>query len=66
MCSTRSCKFLRGIQGGGLRKLLNAMDIPIPSEEFENNVFGDEDKLLKNDPIEEELENIYSDQFQLQ
>ena len=51
---------------GGLRKLLNAMDIPIPSEEFENNVFGDEDKLLKNDPIEEELENIYSDQFQLQ
>ena len=42
------------------------MDIPIPSEEFENNVFGDEDKLLKNDPIEEELENIYSDQFQLQ
>lgn len=32
----------------------------------EHNVFGDEDKLLKNDPIEEELENIYSDQFQLQ
>ena len=52
---------------GGLRKLLNAMEIPIPSEEVDNNIFKDADKYVKSDPIEEELpEDPYSDQYQLQ
>ena len=43
------------------------MEIPIPSEEVDNNIFKDADKYVKSDPIEEELpEDPYSDQYQLQ
>ena len=52
---------------GGLRVLLNAMNIPIPSEEFENNVFNDSGNYLQDDPIEEELaEDISSDRLRHQ